>query len=73
VGDGLDGVVEAVAVRSAVAEDLVVPRAADHMLHSGTHVAVGGIVRFFTGQQQSARAFAVRHDRFARGRSVVDR
>ncbi|MFF8524681.1 hypothetical protein ACF05X_21460, partial [Streptomyces werraensis] len=37
MGDGLDGVVEAVAVRSAVAEDLVVPRAADHMLHSGTH------------------------------------
>lgn len=37
VGDGLDRVVEALAVLSAVAEDLVVLQPADHVLHSCTH------------------------------------
>jgi hypothetical protein len=35
VGDGLDGVVEAVAVLPAVAEDLVVLHPSDHVLHAG--------------------------------------
>ena len=46
VRDSLNGVVEAVTVLSAVAEDLVVLHPADHMLHPGTHLAVGGVVGF---------------------------
>ncbi|GAA3581351.1 hypothetical protein GCM10022295_73220 [Streptomyces osmaniensis] len=51
VGDGLDGVVEPVAALSAVAEDLVVLHASDHMLDPRTYLAVGGVVGFFAWQQ----------------------
>jgi hypothetical protein len=43
VGDGLDGVVEAIAVLLAVAEALVVVHPADHVLHSGPHRAVAAL------------------------------
>lgn len=62
VGDGLDRVVEAVAALPAVAEDLAVLHPADHMLHPGTHLAVGGVVVLLARQQGPARALAVRRD-----------
>lgn len=62
VGDGLDRVMEAVAALPAVAEDLVVLHAADHVLHPRTHLAVGSVVVLLARQQGPVRAFAVRHD-----------
>lgn len=62
VGDGPDGVVEALAALPAVTEDLVVLHAADHMLHSRLDLAVGGIVGFLARQQGTSGAFAVRDD-----------
>lgn len=40
LGDGLDFVMEAVAVLPAVGEDLVVLHPADHVLHSGADLTV---------------------------------
>lgn len=62
VGDGLDRVVEAVAVLSAVAEDLVVLQSADRMLDPRTDSPMFRVVGFFAGQQGAAGAFAVRDD-----------
>lgn len=62
MGDGLDGVVGAVAVLLAVAEDLVVFEAADDVFRAGTHLAVRGVVGLLSGRQGTSRTFAVRHD-----------
>ncbi len=63
MGDGLHRVVEAVAVLSAVAEDLVVLQSPDRMLDTGTDPAVLRVVGFFAGQQRPTGSFAVRDDR----------
>lgn len=61
VGEGLGGVVEAVAVLPAVAGSWVL-RPADGVLYPGTHLAVGGVGVFLARQQEPVRAFAVWYD-----------
>lgn len=61
-GDGLDGVVEAVAALPAVAEDLVVLHPADHVLGAGADLAVGGVVLPLALQQRPSGTFAVWDD-----------
>jgi len=61
VGDGLDRVMEAVAVLSAVAEDLVVLQAADDVFHAGADLAMGGVVVLLAREQSPSGAFSVRY------------
>lgn len=60
VGNGLDGVMEAGATLSPVAEDLVVLHPADGMFYTGTNPAVLGVVVLLALQQWSPGAFTVR-------------
>jgi hypothetical protein len=61
-GDGLDGVVEAVAALPAVTEDLVVLHAGEGVLDAGTDLAMLRVVLLLALQQGSPRAFAVRDE-----------
>jgi hypothetical protein len=60
VGDGLDGVMEAVAALATVAEDLVVLQAADDVFHAGADLAVGGVVVLLTRERSPPGALSVR-------------
>ena len=62
VGDGLHRVVQAVALLSAVSEDLVVLHAGEGVLDAGAHPAVFGVVLLLGAQERSAGASAVRDD-----------
>jgi hypothetical protein len=61
-GDGLDGVVEAVAALSAVAEDLVVLHAGEGVLDAGEDLAMLRVVLLLALQKGSSGACAVRDD-----------
>ena len=62
MGDGLDGVVEAVAPLAAIAEDLPVLHPGEGVLDAGTDASVFGVVFFLAAQEGSSGPSAVRHD-----------
>lgn len=62
MGDGLDRVVEAVAVLAAVAKNLVALQTADRVLDPRADTATLLVVGFLAGQQRPTGSFAVRDD-----------
>ena len=66
-GDAEHGVVDAVALESAVAEDLPGIHAGEGVLDAGPDLAVGGVVFLFPGGEFGLAGFAaVRDDQWGR-------
>jgi hypothetical protein len=61
-GDAEHGVVDAVALEAAAAQDLPVLHAGKGVLDAGADFAVGGVVFFFPGREFGLAAFAAGRD-----------